>query len=122
MMLYAGCSRCRSIIPLYCAGQFMPHGPVPLQAARTGPHCAWCGPIPPVFTCMNCGTFQGLYLPGMGAPPAGARLLAPVVQARSQPSSSWFAGAAKDMLREAMSSFSQQFGQNAANSMGAWTC
>jgi hypothetical protein len=71
---------------------------------------------------MNCGTFQGLYLPGMGAPPAGARLLAPVVQARSQPSSSWFAGAAKDMLREAMSSFGQQFGQNAANSMGAWTC
>lgn len=120
-MLYAGCSCCRSIIPLYCAGQFMPHGPVPLQASPMGPYCGWCGTIPPVFTCMNCGTFQGLYLPGMGAPPPG-RLLAPVVQASSQPSTNWVAGAAKDMVHELMSSLGQQLGQNVANNMGVWTC
>lgn len=100
----------------------MPHGPVPVEASPMGPCCGWCGPLPPAFTCMNCGTFQGLYLPGMAAPPAQAPLVAPVVQASSQPSQSRFADLAMGMVRECMNSFGQQLGQNGANSLGAWTC
>jgi hypothetical protein len=47
-----------------------------------GPACGWCGLMPPVFTCFQCGTRQGLYMPGMAVQQAmGPGLVAPVFSA-----------------------------------------
>jgi len=57
-MLYVGCGNCRSVVPLFCAGRFMPHVPLYLEGGPMGIFCGMCGPLPPIFTCMLCGVTQ----------------------------------------------------------------
>jgi hypothetical protein len=85
-MLYVGCSVCGAIGPLWCAGQFMPHAPIPVVRIPTGVGCQLCGPWPPIFTCMTCRTTQVLYIPGTTSMPTqpmpgATQYAAPVVQA-----------------------------------------
>ena len=83
-MLYAGCSVCQGVTPLWCSGQFMPHMPVPAVATQTGYNCQVCGALPPIFTCTYCWTRQLLYLPGSQQTqpsPSVTQYMAPVVQA-----------------------------------------
>jgi hypothetical protein len=120
-MLVAGCSNCRSVAPLWCAGQFMPHAPLYVEASPMGPFCGWCGQMPPVFTCFQCGTRQGLYTPGMAVQRAmGPGLVAPAFQASEGASPNQIlrglVGVAKVFLNEA----AKTAGQNMGNSMTAW--
>jgi hypothetical protein len=123
-MLFAGCSSCRSVVPLWCAGQFMPHMPTPVEPSPAGPYCRWCGQMPPIFMCMVCGTRQGLYVPGMAAPPApsmgAAPLVAPAVQAPQGASEGQVRGLIMTFVREGLASMGQQVGQDVGQSMGAW--
>jgi len=123
-MLYAGCARCQSVTTLMCGGQFMPHVPVPVEPSPMGPACGWCGPLPPIFTCMVCGTTQGLYIPGMTVPPAQgagvAPLVAPVAQAPPGASANQVHGGIKDAGREFVTSFGKGLGEEAARVVGAW--
>ena len=102
----------------------MPHVPVPVEASPMGPACGWCGPLPPIFTCMMCGTTQGLYLPGMSVPPAQgagvAPLVAPVAQAPQNAAPGQLQGGFEHAANEFASSFGNQLGENLANSMSAW--
>ena len=139
MLLYAGCSRCGAVVPLWCAGQFMPHQPYPVAGTPMGPACGFCGPLRPVFTCTICWTPQMLYLPGSnfmqmsgfggggwGAGPGAApnQLVAPVVQA--QPGAApnqlgdLFKSAATQFVKEFTGGFGKQFGQDAASAMSGW--
>jgi hypothetical protein len=123
-MLFAGCSSCRSVVPLYCGGRFMPHVPVPVEPTAMGPTCAWCGPLPPIFTCMVCGTVQGLYLPGMTVPPAQgagiAPLVAPAVQAPQGASPAQVHGGLKEVGLEFVRSFGKGLGDQAGMAVRAW--
>jgi hypothetical protein len=123
-MLFAGCSSCRSIVPLWCAGQVMPHMPVPVEPSPMGPYCRFCGQMPPIFTCMVCGTTQGLFMPGMAAPPAPAMgagpLVAPAVQAPEAASQGDVRSLIMSFVREGVSSMGEQVGQEVGQSMGAW--
>ena len=123
-MLYAGCARCQSVTTLMCGGRFMPHVPVPVEPSAMGPACGWCGPLPPIFTCMVCGTTQGLYIPGMTAPPAQgagvAPLVAPVAQAPPNAAPHQLRSGFEQAAEQFASSFGKQFGQNLANSMSTW--
>jgi hypothetical protein len=120
-MLVAGCSNCRSIAPLWCAGQFMPHAPLYVEPSPMGPACGWCGLMPPVFTCFQCGTRQGLYMPGMAVQQAmGPGLVAPVFATSEGASQnkivSGLVGVAKVFVNEAV----KQAGQNVGDRMTAW--
>jgi hypothetical protein len=120
-MLFAGCSNCRSIAPLWCAGQVMPHAPLYVESSPMGPYCGWCGPMPPVFTCFNCGTRQGLYMSGMAVPRAlGQGLVAPVFAASEGTSQNQLVrgliGVAKVFVNEA----AEQAGQNVGDCVTAW--
>jgi hypothetical protein len=123
-MLYAGCSRCRSVVPLYCGGAFPTHVPVPVEPSPMGPYCPWCGPLPPIFMCTICGTTQGLYLPGMTVPPAQgagiAPLVAPAVQAPQGASPAQVHGGLKEVGLDFLKSFSKEFGGEAGRAVGAW--
>ena len=104
-MLHAACSCCRSIVPLYCSGAMMPHFPVPVFQMGTSPVCQLCGPLPPIFICMNCGMRQPVLLAGAAVPRgigAGASYVAPVFEAPQNSS--------PDFLREAVLSFVKGFG------------
>jgi len=124
-MLYVGCSNCRTIVPLWCAGQFPPHAPLPAMAGPHGVYCGVCGLMPPIFTCTVCWTRQMLFLPGSAGAPSsifpGSNLsVAPVVQA--QP------GASHDLLsslfKQMMSGFATQVGSGlgtiAMQELGQW--
>jgi hypothetical protein len=80
--------------------------------------------MPPVFTCTICGTTQGLYMPGMTVPPAQgagiAPLVAPVAQAPEGAAPHQLRSGFEDAVHGFASAFGKQFGQNVANSMGAW--
>ena len=123
-MLFAGCSSCRSIVPLWCAGQFMPHAPMPVEPSPMGPYCQFCGQMPPIFLCTVCGTRQGLYMPGMAAPPApamgAAPLVAPVVQAPQAASHGEVHSLIMSFVREGVKSMGGEVGQQAGQSMSAW--
>lgn len=119
-MLYAGCSCCGAIVPLWCSGQFMPHMPTPAVRIPNGVGCPVCGPLPPIFTCGFCWTRQMLFLPGAtpmaqpavaGAPAAN---VAPVVEAQ--------AGASKSdvssLFGQFANGFAKQLGQEAASAIG----
>ena len=82
-MLYARCAYCGYTAPLTCSGQFMPHPTVLVSMTGTGPTCATCGPLPPVFTCPFMHV-QYLYVPGTTAmpQPSSGQVFAPVVQAQ----------------------------------------
>ena len=116
-MLFVGCSFCRSIGPLVCAGQFMPHMPVPVEPSAWGPACGYCGPMPPVFTCSRCFTQQWLLLQG-AAPPQGmqqGQAFAPVVQAPAGAGESQVMKLIKVFVGEAGKGFGQQVGNQTMN-------
>jgi hypothetical protein len=123
-MLHAGCSRCQSVTTLICAGRFMVHPAVPVEPSPMGPACGWCGLLPPVFTCMVCGTTQGLYIPGMTVMPAQgagiAPLVAPAVQAPQGASPAQVHGGLKEVGLEFISSFGKGFGEGAAGAVRTW--
>lgn len=123
-MLYAGCARCQSVTTLMCGGQFMPHIPTPVEPSPMGPACPWCGPLPAIFTCMMCGTTQGLYIPGMRVAPAQgagvAPLVAPVAQAPPGASQAQVHGGLKEVALEVVRSAGKGFGEGAANVVGGW--
>jgi hypothetical protein len=125
-MLYAGCANCQSVTTLVCTGQFMPHAAVAVEPTPMGPACAWCGLMPPVFTCFVCGTTQGVYFPGMTRPPAQgagvAPLVAPVAQAPPNAAPHQLRSGFEQAAEQFASSFGKQLGQNLANSMSsAWS-
>jgi hypothetical protein len=123
-MLYVGCSRCRSVGPYYCGGQFMPHMPVPAEPSPMGPTCGYCGVMAPMFMCTVCGTTQGLYFPGMTVPPAQgagvAPIVAPVAQAPANASPQQLQSGFGKAAEAFGSSFGRQLGENLANSMSGW--
>jgi len=64
----------------------MPHMPTYVDAGPMGAYCPYCGPLAPVFTCLQCGVTQMLYLAGAGfapqqMPSGGPSTIAPAVQA-----------------------------------------
>jgi hypothetical protein len=124
VMLFAGCSSCRSIVPLVCAGQFMPHMPTPVEPSPMGPYCPFCGQMPPFFTCTVCATTQGLFMPGMAAPPAPAMgagpLVAPVVQAPQATSHGEVRELIMSFVREGVGAAGKAVGQGAGQTMAAW--
>lgn len=116
-MLFVGCSFCRAIVPLWCAGQFMPHVPYPVVGTQAGAYCNMCGPLSPVFTCTLCWSRQMLFLPGVSAAPSfypgfGSNF-APVVQA--QPGTSQ--NVLYDLFKQAASGFASQVGREAATTI-----
>jgi hypothetical protein len=128
-MLYAGCSSCRTIVPLWCAGQFMPHMPVLVAGTAMGPYCNFCGPLPPIFTCTVCWTRQALYLPGMAFTPPRwvpglTQYVAPVVQAPQglgqNQLTDLFRNSAMQFLKEFAGGFGGQLGQDAGSAVAAW--
>jgi hypothetical protein len=107
-MLYVGCSVCRNVTYLVCAGQLFPHVPVPITRTPMGISCNFCGPLPLFFTCTICWTRQALYLPGLNPMQIKPMLnqtqyIAPVVQANpglGQPEMNRkFSDVAKDILK-----------------------
>ena len=128
-MLYVGCSNCRSTGPLLCAGQFMPHVPMPAQPTPMGPQCPGCGAVFRNFTCGFCGMAQWLYMPGMPMPAAqavgqGPPPVAAVVEAGANASAQDVTSKALKALTEIGTAFAssagEQFGQSAASSMSGW--
>jgi hypothetical protein len=112
-MLFVGCSFCRSIGPLWCAGQLMPHMPVAVEPSPWGPACGFCGVMPPYFTCMNCRTVQLMYLAGT-APPQGmapGQLIAPVVQAPQHAGEGQVKKLIFAFVNEAVKGAGDEFGQ-----------
>jgi hypothetical protein len=73
---------------------------------------------------MVCGTTQGLFMPGMAAPPAPAMgagpLVAPAVQAPEAASQGDVRSLIMSFVREGVSSMGEQVGQEVGQSMGAW--
>jgi hypothetical protein len=132
-MLYVGCGNCRSIIPLYCAGQYMPHAATYVDAAAGGAYCPYCGPLAPVFTCMQCGVTQMMYVAGAGfspqmMAPGGPRTIAPAVQAAQGTSGSQLTSlllsAGKsfltDFAKHAGGQFGDEFGKDASQWASNW--
>jgi hypothetical protein len=117
-MLYTGCSGCGAVVPLFCAGQFLPHMPMYVQSTPLGIVCNICGILPPVFTCTLCGTVQRLYVQGMNFNPqqvvaGGVSRIAPVVQSNANTKES----AVKSLLSNAAKSFAGEFGKGVAKQL-----
>ena len=115
-MLYVGCSVCGSTGPLWCAGQFMPHAPVPAGPSAMGPFCNFCGVLPSLFTCMACGASQWIYMAGMAPPPQAMgqpQRIAPAVYGDSNapPRRSAFTEVVVAFAKAAGGSFGDQMGQ-----------
>jgi hypothetical protein len=128
-MLHAGCGNCGAVVPLFCAGQFMPHVPLYAEAGPMGIFCRCCGPKQPVFTCTLCGMTQMLYLPGAGfAPqmmgPGAPRMVAPVVNAHSGAGGNeiknLLMSAGKSFFSEFASHMGSQLGDQASSYMSSW--
>ena len=117
-MLFVGCSSCRSIGPLWCAGQFMPHMPVAAEPSPYGPACGFCGVMSPYFTCMQCGAVQLMYLAGAAPPQAQGQLVAPVVQAPQHAGQGDVKHLVMEFVTGVLKGAGDQVGQQA---MGAWT-
>ena len=118
-MLYVGCGNCRSVVPLFCAGRFMPHVPLYLEGGPMGIFCGMCGPLPPIFTCMLCGVTQLTYLSGAALPrqlmlPGAPSTVAPVVHAEPGASGSEI----KNLLLSAGKSFLSEFAGHAGGEFG----
>src|SRR5690349_23248249 len=113
-MLFVGCSSCSSIGPLWCAGQMMPHMPMPAEASPYGPACGFCGVMPPYFTCMRCGAVQWMYLQGAGAPPPQqGQMIAPVVQASQNAGQGQLRGLMSECIHEVVKTGVHEIGQYA---------
>ena len=123
-MLFVGCSRCRSIGPFMCAGTFAFHPPMPAEPSPSGPFCRMCGPMAPMFMCGVCGTRQGLFMPGMAAPPqqgfTGSQFVAPVVQAPQGASQGQVTSLLMTFAKRCVGSAGDQFGNDLGEAMGAW--
>lgn len=118
-MLHVGCGNCRAVVPLFCAGSFMPHMPTFVFAGPMGPQCPYCGPKPPIFTCMHCGMTQMIYIQGSPylpppAAPGMPRMIAPAVNAQPGASASSLNG----MLTSAGAEFLKQFAGHAGGKFG----
>lgn len=117
-MLHVGCSACGSVVPLGCAGQFMPHMPIHVVQTASGIYCQFCGIMPPFFTCTMCWTTQPLYLGG-GLDPgfAGYQFAAPVVTAPPGTGQDVLAGLFKGVAKGA----AEQLGEELVGSFfGMW--
>ena len=127
-LLYVGCAGCRSIVPLYCAGQFMAHTPIPIVKTRSGFGCQLCGLMPPVYTCTICWLTQMTYVPQTSALPPqalfGARQIAPVVEATPGANPQELKVKFSDIAKKALGGFTEEFakgmGQNAAACFKSW--
>lgn len=119
-MLFVGCSSCRSIGPLWCAGQMMPHMPMAAEPSPYGPACGFCGVMPPYFTCMQCGAVQWMYLAGANPPPpqVQGQLIAPVVQAPQHAGQGQVKGLIMECVHEVVKTAGHEIGQYA---VAAWT-
>jgi hypothetical protein len=117
-MLFVGCSSCRSIGPLWCAGQFMPHMPVGAAPSPYGPMCGYCGVMPPYFTCTRCGAVQWMYLAGTPPPQAlpQGQLVAPVVQAPQGAAE----GEVKGIVMEFAGAVAKSAGEGLGQRMAGW--
>jgi hypothetical protein len=122
VMLFVGCSSCRSIGPLWCAGQFMPHMPLAAEPSARGPTCGFCGVMPPYFTCMRCGAVQWMYLAGTPPPQAmpPGQLVAPVVQAPQNAGEGQVKGVVSEFVHAVVKSAGDEVGQRAAAGMAGW--
>jgi len=117
-MLYVGCGFCRAIVPLWCAGQFMPHMPILVVSAPMGIYCSICGLLSPFFTCTFCWTKQMLFLPGAAFPlpgvfPGSTVNIAPVVQAQPGTPNNVISG----LFKELATGFTSQVGKEAASAL-----
>ena len=110
-MPYARCAYCGYTALLTCSGQFMPHSTTLVQMSGMGPACAYCGPLPPIFTCPFMHT-QYLYLPSAGPmpQPRGGAAYALVVQAPPGTSEHGLSKA----FSEALGKLAGEFGKGAA--------
>jgi hypothetical protein len=123
MVLHAGCSNCGVIVPLFCAGTVWPHLTLPVAGTPMGPYCGQCGPLAPVFICMHCGVRQGLYVPGMSAPPAGLGAwshVAPTVSANAGTGPGDLQRMVSSAAGNFLDEFASQLGNELATCMGAW--
>ena len=107
----------------------MPHMPTYVDAGPMGACCPYCGPMPPVFTCMQCGMTQMLYVAGSGfAPPmmasGGPSTIAPAVQAPQGASGSQLTNllmsAGKSFLSEFAGHMGGQFGDEFGKDASQW--
>ena len=123
-MLYVACGRCGNTTPLWCAGGFPPHGPMLALQGPSGALCPYCGPIPPAFTCGNCGLYQMMFfpmLPPIYAPqwmPGTVPSLAPVVQAQPGMSGNQLTNLFSRTVNDFASSFAKEAGADFANALG----
>ena len=125
-MLYVGCSFCRNIGPLLCAGSFPPH---PLMSAFQGPMgalCPFCGPMLPWFACGRCGSRQMMFFPTASSffppqvSPGVMPSLAPVVQAAPGMSGNQLNSLFSKTITEFCTGFAGQFGQDMASALSGW--
>jgi len=128
-MLYVGCGNCRSIVPLFCAGRFMPHPPLYVDAGYMGIQCGYCGVLPPIFVCTLCGVTQMAYVSGAPVPqqmmlPGAPNTVAPVVRADAGASGSdvskLLIKAAGAFLEHAAGKWGDQFGTGSGNYVSSW--
>lgn len=99
----------------------MPHAPLYVEPTPMGPACGWCGLMPPVFICMQCGTRQGLYMTGMAVPRAlGQGLVAPVVAASEGTSHSQVIDGLIGVAKTFVTAAAEQAGQNVGDRVTVW--
>jgi hypothetical protein len=123
-MLYVGCSNCRRVDALWCAGRFMPHPPVYVEPSPMGPYCGYCGPLPTIFTCFYCGAVQAMYMPGMTTPqltgPGSTQLVAPAFQAAPGASQAQVNYGLKQAADTFLGAAGKEVGHQAASFVAAW--
>jgi len=111
----------------------MPHMPMYVEAGPMGACCPYCGPLAPVFTCMQCGVTQMMYVAGAGLAPqrmplGGPSTVAPAVEAPQGASGSQLTSlllsAGKSFLTHFAETvgdkFGDQFGGSAAQYTSSW--
>jgi len=97
----------------------MPHMPAFVEAGPMGACCPYCGPLAPVFTCMQCGVMQMMYVSGAGfapqlMPTSGPSTVAPAVEAPQGASGSHLS----KLLIEAGGKFLTEFAGQMGNGFG----
>lgn len=125
-MLFVGCSSCRSVFPLWCTGQFMPHFALAVISNGTGVFCPQCGFLPLIFTCTMCWTRQPLYLSGSNFNPTqfvntDMRSVGLVVQAEPNRNKNEVHELMKNCAMQFVKEFSNSFAKGIGQSMGTNT-
>ncbi len=121
-LLYVGCSGCKNIVPLYCVGKFMFHGPIPVINTYNGIYCQVCGLMAPFFTCTICGLQQMMFIQGSNILPTQSvpgltQHMAPVIQANPNASPEELKGKVSSFVKDATTTFVGAFGKSLASSM-----